>query len=357
MENASRVHSWISNITRHNVKGLDLCLRLDKTFFIPSSLFKYESLTKLELSASCNIHIPKSFSFPKPKSLTLSYIRFTEDDGWNEQHFSNCPVLESLFLDDCTWFGSRKFCILTPALKVLEIYNYSPKEDGLQDYDLKIHAPDLESIVYWNVVAKDYDLSSFVKLVNADIYFSVYDGEERIGHGEERKAVSKFLRALAHVKSLIIATAELEAVLFAEDYVNILPTFNNPNKLDLTLGPASDELIFALLKAAPNLKKLRFNWDIFGDDDDDDNDDTVYNETDDDLFGHLQSVLFRGFVWRRGLRWAKLILKTAKSLQKMTIRAGNCFLKEKELVEPELQNLPRASLECVLSKTCDRVIS
>ncbi|KAI3955310.1 hypothetical protein MKW92_004180, partial [Papaver armeniacum] len=48
-------------------------------------------------------------------------------------------------------------------------------------------------------------------------------------------------------------------VLVADDFVNVMPTFHNLNILDLILGPATDELIFALLKAAPNLKKLRFD--------------------------------------------------------------------------------------------------
>ncbi|XP_026398335.1 FBD-associated F-box protein At5g22730-like [Papaver somniferum] len=210
-------------------------------------------------------------------------------------------------------FVDRTLLLRDPSSNIQK--NYSPNKYGLQDYNLKIYARDLVSLLYNNVVAKDYDLSNFLKLDNAEIYFRVYD--DRIGHGA---AVSKFLRALSHVQSLIIDTADLQDVLYAEDFVNILPRFNNLNKLDLTLGPASDELIFALLKAPPNLKKLQFDWDLF----DLDNDDRVYDETD-DLFRHIRSVRFRRFEWEGGeLRWGKLIMKTEQSLHKMTIRTGNC---------------------------------
>ncbi|XP_026420554.1 putative FBD-associated F-box protein At5g56700 [Papaver somniferum] len=302
-----------SNITnRNNVRELNLDLRLDKPFSIPSSLFTCESLTKLELCASRAIRIPKSLSFPKLKSLILIGIQFTEDDGWNEKHFSNFPVLENLILKECTWHGMNKFCILTPVLKVLEFLNSDLKKDGLQDCDLKIHAPNLVSLSQVGGVAKDYDLSSFVKLDRAEICFYKYDGEERIGLGA---AVSKFFLALSHVRSLEISTFVLETVLAADDFVNVLPTFLNMNNLDLILGPASDELIFAFIKAAPNLKRLQCGDEVLWSDDAG----RVFDETQ-ELFRHLQSVGFEGFVGNpRELRWVKFILKNAKSLETVNI--------------------------------------
>ncbi|XP_026420716.1 putative F-box/LRR-repeat protein At4g13960 [Papaver somniferum] len=69
---ASRVHSWISNLTKRNVKEVGL---------------------------------------------------YIGDDGWNEQHFSNCPVLKKLIMQECTWSDVRNFSISTPTLKLLEIDN------------------------------------------------------------------------------------------------------------------------------------------------------------------------------------------------------------------------------------------
>ncbi|XP_026398336.1 F-box protein At4g09920-like [Papaver somniferum] len=288
---AFRVHSWISNITkRNNVRELNLDFRLDKPFSIPSSLFKCESLTTLELTASCDMHIPKSFSFPKLKSLTLCGIQFTQEDGWNEKHFSNFPVLENFILKDCTWHGMKKFCILTPVLKVLEFEKSDSKKDGLQDCVLKIHAPNPVSLSHVGGVAKDYDLSRFT------------------------------------------------------GFVNILPTFHNLNNLDLILGPASDELIFALIKAVPNLKRLQFGDEVLL------SADRVFDESQ-DLFRHLQSVGFVGFGGNaRELRWAKCILKNAKSLQTINIGHGACHFENKDVVMLELSSLARASGRCLGSR-------
>ncbi|XP_026419687.1 putative F-box protein At1g58310 [Papaver somniferum] len=135
------------------------------------SLFKCESLTKLKLSASRAIHIPKSVSFAKLKSLSLERIQF-RDDCWKEQYFSDCPFLEKLNLEDCTWSSVRKFCIFTSALKVLNIWNQSLEKDyGLQNCHLKIHAPSMISLTYSGCVAKDYDLSSFPILNTAHVVF------------------------------------------------------------------------------------------------------------------------------------------------------------------------------------------
>lgn len=145
----------------------------DTPFCIPVSLFTCESLTKLELSDGSCIHFPKNIHFPKLKSLKLSRIQFGSNNGcWNEQPFSNCLVLEKLVLKDCAWFGMRKFHILTPVQKFLEMYNGIDDEDGgLEECDLKIHAPSLVSLRWKGWVAKDYDMSSTLKLDNAEVVF------------------------------------------------------------------------------------------------------------------------------------------------------------------------------------------
>ncbi|KAI3958587.1 hypothetical protein MKW92_050574, partial [Papaver armeniacum] len=44
-----------------------------------------------------------------------------------------------------------------------------------------------------------------------------------------------------------------------DDFVDILPTFHNLEKLFLELEETSDKSVFPLLKAAPNLTRLVFN--------------------------------------------------------------------------------------------------
>ncbi|KAI3907686.1 hypothetical protein MKW98_016330, partial [Papaver atlanticum] len=48
----------------------------------------------------------------------------------------------------------------------------------------------------------------------------------------------------------------------ADDFVNILPTFHNLEKLFLELEETTDKSAFPLLKAAPNLTCLVFNENI-----------------------------------------------------------------------------------------------
>ncbi|RZC82048.1 hypothetical protein C5167_044622 [Papaver somniferum] len=165
---ASRVHSWIKYLTMRSVKELNLWLDEHKRFLIPLSLFTCESLTTLEITAPLymTIHLPTSLSLPKLMSLTLCGFEFTD-----EQHISNCPVLEILILDYCNWFGVTNFCISTPALKHLEIDpNHMVDDDGLQDCALKINAPNLVSFTYNGWLAKEYFLSSFQALESANIW-------------------------------------------------------------------------------------------------------------------------------------------------------------------------------------------
>lgn len=184
---ASRVHSWIENLTRRKVEELDLWLDQEKPFFVPLSLFTCKSLIKLELVGNDATHLPRSFCFPKLKRLKPSGIRFTDDCSWNEQHFSNCPVLESLTLGFCTWSNLWNFCISIPTLKLLEIYNSRDTDDGLRNCALKIDAPNLETLTYIGRVAKDYVLSCFPTLVKAtvDFYFQEYGAlwEQVIAYG------------------------------------------------------------------------------------------------------------------------------------------------------------------------------
>ncbi|KAI3899765.1 hypothetical protein MKW92_044786, partial [Papaver armeniacum] len=202
--NASRVHSWISSITKRNIVA-ELCLNFDqkKRFRVPLSLFTCASLITLELSSMYNIHVPRSFSFPNLKSLTLYCVQFND-----EQHLS-CPLLEDLILVNCTWFGARNFSISTPALKLLEINNDVTvvDDDGLQDCALEINAPNLESLAYHGNPAKEYFFSSFKTLESAKVRFYEYavTREQNIG-----AAINKFFQAVAHVQILTIDAHTLE---------------------------------------------------------------------------------------------------------------------------------------------------
>ncbi|KAI3951912.1 hypothetical protein MKW92_046045 [Papaver armeniacum] len=348
--NASRVHSWISYVTKRNVKNLSLNLDQTEPFSIPLSLFTCESLVTLELTASpfMDIHLPKSFSLPKLKSLLLSGFQFI-GDCWNEQHICCCPVLVNLILDYCTWFGVKKFSISTPALKRLVItHDDIVDDDGLQDCALKIDAPNLVSLTYRGWVAKEYVLSRFRNLESAEVEFcNEYDvpRQQKIG-----AAVSKFFEALAYVKSLTIFPGTLLAISVVDDFVNILPIFHNLEELFLELEGTTDESVFPLLRAAPNLTRLVFTYYQIGDNVEEDSWDGL-KLTAGCLFQHLRYVSFRRFIGNaREMRWLKLILENAKDLQTVTIATyvSSVDAKIKESLMSVFPSLPKGSGRCVL---------
>ncbi|XP_026384926.1 FBD-associated F-box protein At3g52670-like [Papaver somniferum] len=274
------------------------------------------------LSVNYATHLPRSFCFPKLESLHLSGIRFTDDCCWNEQHFSNCPVLESLTLEDCTWFDVTNFCISIPTLKFLEIlnlredglFNLAYTENGLRNCALKIDAPNLESLVYCGSLAKEYVLSSFQRLEFAEVFLGGYDGEQPIGYG---------------------AAA----------------TTNLPHDLDelfLKEGKTTDKSLFLWLKALPNLRCLSLEESCVAD-----NIEEEHSCADHMLFAagcifqHLETVYIGPYSGNgRLMRWVKLILKTANALKAVILRLRSGDAINKEALMSDLRSLPRASHGC-----------
>ncbi|XP_026398188.1 putative F-box/LRR-repeat protein At3g59170 [Papaver somniferum] len=268
---------------------------------------EYLAQTSISSPTFTTIRVLKSYSLPKLRSLTLRGVEFTD-----EHHIYNCPVLENLILDCCTWFHVRSFCISTPALKLLEIDKGGWDYDGLQDCSLKIDAPNLVSLSYRTSVAKEYALSSFLTLESAKV--GLYD-EYDVPRGQKIGAAgSKIFQALAHVKTLTIYDKTLE-------------------KLFLKLENATDKSLFPLLKAAPSLTRLIFKERICDNVEDDSWDGLLL--TAGCLFQHLMSVCFWFFDGNaREMRWLKLILRNAKALQRV--------------IMSEFPSLPKASGGCVL---------
>ncbi|KAI3884814.1 hypothetical protein MKW92_024728, partial [Papaver armeniacum] len=256
--NGYRVSSWITNVIKRNVQELILSLSQEDPFILPTSLCTWVSLIslKLEIRLSRCICFPKFISFPKLKLLELGGVRFS-NECWNEKLFSKCPVLEDLTLEHCI-YGTGNFYISSSTLKLLKIYHWDD-EDSLRDCGLKIHAPNLVSLVYCGRVAREFVLPAFPKLVEADVYFFdeyAATREQRISYGT---SISQFLRALTHVKRLIVSDAMLQALSVADDLLENLPTFHNTKQLIMTEQKIADKALLALLKATPNLESLIFD--------------------------------------------------------------------------------------------------
>lgn len=315
--NEYRVSSWITNVTKRNVQELILSLSQEDPFIVPMSLCTCVSLISLEIGVTPSIRFPK-FSFSKLKRLVLKGFQFS-NECWNEKFFSECPVLEYLILEQCT-YGVRNFYISSGTLKLLDIYQW---EDSLRNCALKLHAPNLVYLNYRGRVAREFVLPNSPKLVDANVYFfeeHVATREQRISYGTS--SISQFLRALTHVKRLAVSDATLEVLSFADNLLENLPTFYNTKQLVVTVGEIDDKAVIALLKAIPNLESLIFDMVPPCSDDEEEDDvggDDVGGELNYDnlilgvvtsgcLFVHLKSVCFNDFTATpREIKWMQLL--------------------------------------------------
>ncbi|XP_026421639.1 F-box/LRR-repeat protein At3g59190-like [Papaver somniferum] len=348
--NESRVYLWISAAIRRNVEKLSLTLIQNASFSAPLSLCNCESLVTLKLDIYPFLYLPKYMSFPKLKHLKLSRVMFS-DEYINGKLFSSCPVLENLTLETCEWLYIKKFCLSTPSLKVLEIWNldYFGRNYGLGNCSFEIHAP-LVSLTYWGDVPKEFVMSNFLTLAEVDVRFGFEDKwtGKKIDQGAN---LSKFLRALSHVKCVTISDRAIQVLSFTHDLKNNLPTFHNLTKLNVTLSATDYKALIALLESAPNLESVAFTALAPGED---------HNASDDDgwglhlistrcLFLHLKSARFEEFSGHPSeFRWVELILKQAAALETITFLFPDSETDEKELME-KLTSLPRASASCVFN--------
>ncbi|XP_026437205.1 F-box/LRR-repeat protein At4g14103-like [Papaver somniferum] len=338
--NASRVNLWLSTAIMRNIEDLTLNIELSEPFRIPLSLVTCESLIILELSLSQIMYLPSCMSLPRLKDLKLCQAKFS--DGYNKDSlFSGCPVLEHLRMDSCDWSDVKSFCITTPALKQLEIIgsddydNWDLKSNGLLDCSLRIHAPNLVSLTYWDDLPKEYDLSSFPALVDADICFDQFVGDattgDKIGVGA---AASKFLRALSYAKCLTLSHRTIKSLSYAEDLQNNLPTFHHLKDLTVELKADTDEVLVVLLQSAPNLESLVFDRPPRRDDvvEGGDNQNNEDDSLELDMMGsgcsflRPKRVFFKVFVGTPSqMRWAKLIVKEENASQTMTVGYTNSY--------------------------------
>ncbi|XP_026389343.1 F-box/LRR-repeat protein At4g14096-like [Papaver somniferum] len=371
--NESRVNSWISNLIRLEIQELSLFLEQGKPFSVPLSLCSSASVLSLTLEITPNIYFPKDISFPRLKRLHLYGVKFTSN-CWNEQFFSTCAVLEDLVIGFCNWIDVSSFCISNPTLKILKILNRQENEDGFRDCALKIHAPNLEYLTYKGRVAKEYLLSRFRNLVEAKIDFEDDYGatrEQKIG---QVAAVRKFVRTLSRVNYLSISDRTLQILSIANGFVRNLPTYHYLFKLNLTQKTTTDNALIAFLKTAPNLEFKGFTDDEVDDEDNDEGEDnhdiednnfgTAEGEDNNDkgnnaweidtvatrcIFLQLKSVSFKNFSGDpREIRWVKLILRNARTLETMMIYGDRSLdMESEQVIMAELSSLPRASASCV----------
>lgn len=114
LQSSPDVDQWLLFLSRKDVKELILELGDGEWFRVPSCLFSYRKLVRLEL-VRCELDPPSSFKgFPFLKHLNLQQVLIAPDVV--ENLISSCPLLESLTL---SYFDSLELNIRAPNLKYL----------------------------------------------------------------------------------------------------------------------------------------------------------------------------------------------------------------------------------------------
>ncbi|XP_055820819.1 F-box/FBD/LRR-repeat protein At1g13570-like isoform X2 [Solanum dulcamara] len=108
---------WILFLSKKNVQEFLLRCPCDSNFHLPSHLFKFHDLRKLELGG-CKFYPPPDFkAFTNLVTLNLRYVTF--EPTCFQTLVSSSPYLECVTLDCCTPFDN--FSVDAPALKFFKI--------------------------------------------------------------------------------------------------------------------------------------------------------------------------------------------------------------------------------------------
>ncbi|KAF8029606.1 hypothetical protein BT93_E2127 [Corymbia citriodora subsp. variegata] len=142
---APHLDACLDAAIRRNVQDLKLQLySLIEPSALPSSLFRCEMLTELDLCFLDALRVPSSVCFPSLKVLTLELVKFV-DDVSAEKMFSGA-ALERLSLYKCNWADLGVLNISAPKLWSLSVTEARRGGDNSSNGHCKIviHGPSLK---------------------------------------------------------------------------------------------------------------------------------------------------------------------------------------------------------------------
>ncbi|MFS7929173.1 putative F-box domain, FBD domain, leucine-rich repeat domain superfamily [Helianthus anomalus] len=348
--NASCIHSWISSAIMHNVQTLDLCLFVDDSFVLPSSVFRSQTLTSLKLEMNCVLEFPTVIYLPYLKTLHLSLVTFA-NDGSTQKLFSGCPVLEELTLVDCEWLNLKNITIASSTLKRLTIDDlpYFGPPDGPKDCKIKIYTSNLVYLKYTGYPSNDIFVCDASSLVKA--YISVLVPHEK--QKEVASHVVNLLKGLSKVAFLNVSDHTIESLVFADNMLVDLPVFMNLTRLDLTMEirKSTVEALMKFLYCFPNLQSLYFsegfNHDVCFVDND-----LTCSSLPKCISSCLKMLTFKNFDGNDSeICFLKCILRHASVLKKMNILCCESLFGDPNRlneVKKALQTVSKGSKSCVV---------
>ncbi|OVA19202.1 hypothetical protein BVC80_525g8 [Macleaya cordata] len=355
----TRVERWISTLMQDNHKIEDVILKTvirAKPISLPDSLFKFRSLTRLDLHVRSYIDLSEPIDLPNLQICWLARIVFTcKVENSCPTLFACCLALKELTLTCCHWEKMRTVWINAAELKCLvidgekrseyasfqHIYDkvddvalHFPSrgdiadgiEDEMEDVDmgcgldrcvLRISAAKLVKFRYIEEAADDYVLDVCKSLDDVDIGCLSHGvpNEEKMANG-----AWKLLEWAKTVKRLVVSDKTLEALSCLEDLQ--LEMFFELTHLEVNTfynGKVGKPLS-ELLQKAPNLKSVVFAEAIFQHRDGDYPPWTT-TTVPECVSKALRSVEFNHFSMDKFAQYVvELFLKDANSLERMTIR-------------------------------------
>ncbi|KAI3875207.1 hypothetical protein MKX03_008905 [Papaver bracteatum] len=314
-----KLEEWLSALfTRHNLEEFVFYAKnsLEEGFF-PSS-GRYASLVILELDAWEPLYLPDAVNFPNLKICKLmhAYLHMYSDDP-TRQFFSN---LLGDFDDNVPMYG----------------------------FMMNIFAPNLLSLRYTEVSAKDYILHRFEKLVDAEIDIERDNADMPLPQ-ENVAITTKVVKELSNVKRLKISGETFEELLFPDNLLTNWPMFHSLVRLELTSGISfsKHKTLLNILRISPNLKTLVFAQGFVGQQSSTDSGWTP-DMVPQCVLLHLKSVKFCEFYGcLEDLNAVKTFLKNARVLKRMIIKFdSDLSTDEQNKVMKKLLKFPRGSPRC-----------
>ncbi|XP_031250341.1 F-box/LRR-repeat protein At4g14096-like [Pistacia vera] len=217
---ASSVISWVFATLLYKVQELELSLPFETLLLLLNALFTSESLSVLKLDMII-FKVPSLIRLSNLKALHLTVI-FPSDES-TERFFSGCPVLQDLFLDNCSWQHNKRITLSIPTLRTLTIFYCPSFPEKLLDCVITICAQNLMSFECTSYLIFELVLCNLSSLADACIDVTVLSYEWQ----EFPQRAIKLLGGIHHVKSLTLWSNTLECLLLEQNPAAFLPTFHN----------------------------------------------------------------------------------------------------------------------------------
>ncbi|KAI3897041.1 hypothetical protein MKX03_015865 [Papaver bracteatum] len=301
-----RVKEWINSIALRKVQELFFSIKC--SIVVPLQLFYCESLTVLD------------FRFDNQQKLRLSFIHF-KDKTLAMQLFSNCPVLEDLYMSNVSWKGLDVICFAMPQLKFFEIGG--SVREGIENVKVKFDTPNLLTLTWFDYLPEEFIVvDSFPCLVEAGIRYNFARGYTKSRYD----SLFNFVEKASHVKHLMVShTYFCRKIL---EGPNDLPkSYHNFHNLvsfevDVIYYNQIGLLYDIVLQRSPNLTSLIFHQLVLSPVEVDNP--FPVNIVPRCLLLCLESIEFRKFHGhRQEIEVVKLFLEGALVLQKITLGSSS----------------------------------